>query len=323
MTEYYTLFGDEDRQTSATTSPIVLHATREVRLNAGDSIGVKTILDQDTPSTFRILGIPSYASTYFTIEKIAAYTELVVTNRANTFTADAVIYQPTYYDVALEDSPIAYYKMDEASGDLVDAISGVNLTGGTAFSEYQVAGATTGSPSYGIGNSSRAGRKDRVIGAIPIGSTARTFEFWWNEPDIGGSGATKQTLFSYGAQSTRQAIGVAMYRGNPSGTAGRVEIWTWASDPLTANIAGLRDGNWHHIAITYAAGASQFKLYVDGAFNQNMGVSGVLNTSSANGFRLSGDIVSGSFNLEGKLDELAIYATELSAARILAHYNAR
>jgi hypothetical protein len=66
-----------------------------------------------------------------------------------------------------------------------------------------------------------------------------------------------------------------------------------------------------------------FRLYLNGAVVATSAATSVRATSPRN-IRIGalGDGTSGSYKLDGKLDELAFYSTGLSTARMLAHYTA-
>lgn len=63
------LFGEGLRK-GGTTAPITLEAERYIYLNGGDSVSVRTVVING--STFRIVGNPTYASTYVSIEKVGS-----------------------------------------------------------------------------------------------------------------------------------------------------------------------------------------------------------------------------------------------------------
>jgi hypothetical protein len=107
---------------------------------------------------------------------------------------------------------------------------------------------------------------------------------------------------------------------NESGSGNQIGVESW-SDDKTLTAAGLNDGTWHHIVVTMAAGASTVKGYMDGASLGTMTFGGGLNTTTS-AFQF-GQIDSGGTNLEGLIDEFAIYSVELTAAQILAHFTAR
>ena len=85
--------------------------------------------------------------------------------------------------------------------------------------------------------------------------------------------------------------------------------------------SAINGGTWHHIAVTYSAGASIAALYVDGVSIGNNTSQTVPNTTSAGASRL----LIGSGN-DGKIAasfaHFAIYPTVLSSGTISSHYSA-
>ena len=90
-----------------------------------------------------------------------------------------------------------------------------------------------------------------------------------------------------------------------------------------SNVTGVvNDGNWHHVIVTYD-GAYE-KVYLDGAETFSVtgtGVSFNLSTYFYIGAGASGTHVAGTF-FAGKADNLRLYSRALSAAEVLALYNA-
>ncbi|MBY0371053.1 LamG domain-containing protein, partial [bacterium] len=115
--------------------------------------------------------------------------------------------------------------------------------------------------------------------------------------------------------------------------AGKVgwEVDSDAIDVGVSSTATVHDGNWHHIVGTWAAASgaavapSQFKIYIDGALATVTTGTTSSATSPLTGFdtaRIGHHAAWGTY-LSGTIDEVAVYHTELSASRVLAHYQAR
>jgi hypothetical protein len=89
--------------------------------------------------------------------------------------------------------------------------------------------------------------------------------------------------------------------------------------------ASFNNGQWHHVVATQ--GATGMTLYVDGV---SVGTNPTVTPDAANGFwRIGGGNVTGWANapsssaLSGSYDEVAVYPSALSAARVSAHFAAR
>ena len=108
------------------------------------------------------------------------------------------------------------------------------------------------------------------------------------------------------------------------GTDGKVRFGRNGTALVTSTTA-LNDGSWHHVVYTNASsGSNRAKLYVDGslAAQASPGV-----TASATGNWRAGQAQwSGSWPgspdqfFRGDLDEVAVYGSTLTAARVTAHY---
>jgi Concanavalin A-like lectin/glucanases superfamily len=100
-----------------------------------------------------------------------------------------------------------------------------------------------------------------------------------------------------------------------------------STGPGVANTArsgsSYADGAWHHVAVTVSP-ANGILLYLDGTLSATAAYTAPGNVTGY--WRWGGDAVdgvwpAGYFTL-GELDEVAVYAGELTAARIAVHYHA-
>jgi YD repeat-containing protein len=100
---------------------------------------------------------------------------------------------------------------------------------------------------------------------------------------------------------------------------GRVFIFENARRPLSMlGTSRVDDGGWHQIAYTWDG--STGRIYVDGALETSLPQSDTLPlyTSAAS---IGYDLANGQF-FPGSIDEVAVYASALSADRVSAHYSA-
>ena len=111
-------------------------------------------------------------------------------------------------------------------------------------------------------------------------------------------------------------------------TAGKL-YWWWNYSTLTSN-ATIPLNQWTHIAITFssATGAGRQKIYINGVADAN--TNNWTGTLQANAcpFYIGGDIATGAScslipgrNFRGMIDEVKLYAYELSAAEVQADMN--
>ena len=239
---------------------------------------------------------------------VFALLAVAVVSGANLATASPT----TYRDEVLADSPVAYWRLSEASGTTaVDETSSNNGTyaGGVSFGQPGAIvndGANKATSFDGVDDTMSLSSG----GALSMG-TAVSIEVWVKRSRSGvfqaiagkpTSGQSKAENYSLWLTTANQ---VRMYVGN--GT-------TYGSVTST----GALDTNWHHIVGTFDN--STLRLYIDGTLNASVSTP-VRLTPNPNPFVVARSTSSSSTNFGGLLDELAVYSTVLSPARIQAHYN--
>jgi hypothetical protein len=218
----------------------------------------------------------------------------------------------SYSSEVLADSPMGYWRLDDASGNFTDSSGNAR------------AASVTGSPTYSQPPAKPAiGGTSCTFGASPYGTVG--FASWMNSLTALSAEAwvkytSAATIMMMGRDSSFRQL---QFRAN----AGKFDLIVFDSgssavtltSPLTYN-----DGAWHHVVGTYANAASgnNMFLYVDGAQVNVTAHSTNLGTSSAtDSFFLAARSTAANV-WDGSLDELAIYSTALSSARVAAHYAA-
>ncbi len=231
-----------------------------------------------------------------------------------------------YTAAVMADSPWAYYMLDENAGPTVtnSAAPGVRAGIYVAPITYQQAGAITSSTSYAVRLAGSGARAILANASSIAAPTTYSLELWFKTSTTAGG----------------KLIGFENTTGATSGTAdrhifmrndGRLSYGGWSGGGTTmiTTPAAYNNNQWHHLVVTCRPnGQNQTsRIYVDGASR----VSGTTTrTSNYSGYwRLGfGTLNSGgnyptSANFAGTIDQVAIYSTELSAARVSAHYAAR
>ncbi len=211
-----------------------------------------------------------------------------------------------YYDEVLADSPIAFWKLDEAApsgagslndsatGSLYDATPNGTITWnqpGPISDGNSRAGLMNGTTGYVSGGTS--------IAKALMGSANWTVELWFYSSRTDGG-----TIFgaSNGTSSVRiEHFGATIYTGAHAGGA------------KSSTVAARITGNWHHLVRTSAG-----DLYIDGVAQTG--------TSSSNGNQTVGVTVGARNDVsnffQGRVSCVALYTSVLSAGRVTAHRNA-
>ncbi len=212
---------------------------------------------------------------------------------------------PSYAEVVLADQPAAFWRFEDTGGT-VAADSG----GGSRNGIYR-GGPTLGAVGIASSNAVTLDGVDdhvEVPGAVaPNPTNQLTVEAWiksttptWNTP---GFAVSKRKSYVLHPNSGSKSISFKVF----VGTSEHTLLWT---PPATFDIQA-----WHHYAATYD-GASQ-RLFVDGVERASAPLTGALRNDTGALFLGRDD----GFERYGKatLDEIAVYPTALSAARIAAH----
>jgi len=216
-----------------------------------------------------------------------------------------------YAGAVLADSPLEYYRLGD-SGGTVAADSSGNGQAGTYSGSYTL-GATGGLTNDGdkavaLNNGGLVTAPD---GPLPMGNSARTIEAWVNTSTTGTQGVA-----GYGTSVTRGLFDVRLNGSN------QVGVVSGSDDHYFTVGYSVTNGQWHQVVATYD-GATLI-MYVDGQqVGQTAAFAGTLGTqSNGSGLVVGRDswCVCDWFN--GTVDDVSIYGSALSPARVLAHFTA-
>lgn len=224
-----------------------------------------------------------------------------------------------YRAAVLADSPSAYWRLGEASGtSAADASGNTNTgvyTGGVTLGQP---GALAAEPN-GTGNAAALfdGTDDHVTTTYShdFSDTAPfSITGWLNPTAVDASfRAFAGQLWSNGSGQQ----GVTCWVHSISGIG--IERWlNNASDSLMVSTSFLPVGAWTHLAFTYDG--TNLRTYVNGVLRGGPTASAKSLAASTATFRIGHDNVLS--RTKGNLDEVAVYPTALSAARVQAHYSA-
>lgn len=211
-----------------------------------------------------------------------------------------------YEAVVLADSPLVYFRMDEASGTTMNDYSG-NARHGSyvgAVSLHQPA-ISLHADAYSLGLSSSP------YGLCTDAALARTNNFslecWFKATNFTGRGALISR--SRGGYYMRCNAGAFTFFASQVGGGG--------------SVAGVFSLNTPYHVVVTMDGSGNFVGYIN-ATQVFTGTLNTLTTGVMGGTAIGCDAFS-AWNTEqfdGTIDSVAIYGAPLSAARVLAHYNA-
>ncbi|MFA5206210.1 MAG: LamG domain-containing protein [Lentisphaeria bacterium] len=245
-----------------------------------------------------------------------------------------------YVDVVTADNPVAYWRLGEASGTSTAAdASGNSHTANYGGSPtLGVTGAITSAPASNqavtLNGSSQYAQVDNAGAgtAFVPGSGNWTMECW-----------VKTT-------SAQQGVFMAWYVGGVGnhGGGGLYDLYMQTDGTVKGLLRGdsdnvvsvttsttINNGSWHQVVGVLNRTTNTFALYVDGQFNVSSDAStlGDITGNQSDGplqavpFTIGRayttlDDVGGYSYFSGTLDEVALYASALSASDVLEHYNA-
>ena len=242
----------------------------------------------------------------------------ITANATATYTATFTA-QPgggtTYSQTVLADSPLAYWRLGEASGTSAADASGNGRTGSyVASPTLGLAGALTGESNTAVGfnGSSQYVNVPYTAALNPAQFTVEGWAF------ITGGQGTHRSLVTSRNYSTNNARGFVIY----AAADNTWQFWTgvgsgWGivyGPPVTLN-------QWTHLVGTHDG--TTMRLYVNGALIGATPSGYVQNTQRP--LRIASgatEKASPQFYLPGRVDEAAVYGSALSATRVQAHFAA-
>lgn len=214
----------------------------------------------------------------------------------------------SYPTVIQADSPSGYWRLADPSGTAavrtVGAVDGVHVNTPT----LGVASLLPGSTDLAVAYTSASLEDTTFTGLADWGAGPVTLEMWFKRGNA--------THLDYGLIA-RPGTSTTQWQVNIQGATGVIRLGFGTGSALS--VPTYWDTLAHHLAITKDATTTGVKIYVDGA-DVTGAVVGATPGSNTGVVNLAVDLASDFF--EGSIDELAIYPSALSAARVLAHYQA-
>jgi hypothetical protein len=211
----------------------------------------------------------------------------------------------SYGGEIFEDVPVAWYRMGEASGAVIDFMGG---TSGTVVGTVtrDVPGATGGSDDGAIEFPGTGTNRVTVADQtkLDLGDGPYTIEVW----------VKVDAHKNYNCLISKGANGYELFLD----AAGKIN--TGKSDVAIEYVGStvLSLGEWHHIV--WVHDPTSRVVYLDGVAETLTGAPVVM--ANNNSVLAIGDFAGGAGVLDGAMDEVAIYNYVLDPARVTAHYDA-
>lgn len=212
-----------------------------------------------------------------------------------------------YSDEVLADSPWLYWRLGEASGATAEDATANNRDGTYTGVTYGVTGAVTGGDTaIGI-----ADITDLVTSAASVPTGACTLEFWFRPT------STPTDTASVMSTSNGAGGGAGVDVSFSNGRQLEARVWI-GSEVFTGTTSALTLNTWYHVAVR--CDGSTAKVYLNGVDSASAAAVGT--PVDSHPFTIGGSTGNFGANVAFQADEAAFYSSALSAARILAHYNA-
>lgn len=200
-----------------------------------------------------------------------------------------------YKGLILSEGPAALWMMDEQSGAVcTEAVSGLNATLTGTYSRAQPGPAGIGGMATALTNSAYAA----TAATTTLDAPTISFEGWFYQTNSAGN------LLSYGSSNYLR------FQTNTT-------FNTIFSDANKLSSSSYSLNAWHHVVCVVSP--TGLKVYIDGSIAGSNG-NAYPNQTANNVINIGVGYEHEYFY--GSLAAVAIYKKELSAAQVLAHYNA-
>lgn len=233
----------------------------------------------------------------------------------------------TYGLAVFADTPVAWYRLDETSGtSAADEMGGAAGTHVSATTTNQSPLIPTGFGKAGVYISGfNLDTSTTTLGTFGTNLLTSSYEFWVKTTVATGP----QAAFGVVMTGTANLMACYINSVNEAFVSGSVEFHFRGNgaNTLKGSVSStINDGNPHHVVCVITS-ASTFDVWIDGV---QKSVTYSVQQSMVGGTNIDFPMMLGARNVrgvadrffDGTLDEVAFYSSQLSGARIQAHYAA-
>jgi uncharacterized repeat protein (TIGR01451 family) len=310
--------------TGAVMNGVTITDTLPVSMTYGASavtLGSVTVSGQTV--TWTIPSIPAGGSAQLTLAVTLTQTGVLTNTVSSSVAASASA------SVLVVAGAVTHFRLDETSGSWTGAAGEVIDSGTTGLHGRRVVTTSPTTTNVVVPSPTIASQYSAVVGGF------------CNAAQFDGKGVVEvadSTLFDYGqtlsasawiyptAYPTSDLYSILSNDVNYEfhlNTTGKL-YWWWNAATLTS-AATIPLNQWTHIAITFNSATGRQRIYVNGVQDSNTNNwTGTLQANFCK-FYIGGDVATGSCallparNFRGKIDEVKLYNTELSAAEVQAN----
>ena len=214
----------------------------------------------------------------------------------------------------LADSPVAYWRLGESSGSVAAATVGATAgayQGGVTLGALGALAGDANTAAGFDGSDDKVAMGDPATGALDFGTGDFSVEAW-----------AKTALNGERAIVSKRASGPYWQftvTDDPGHTGEiRANVLAGAAREVYGPALRVDDGAWHHVVVVFDRDTG-ITVYVDGvgrstagAFTDTIDNAGPFLVAKSTGYGYLG----------GQIDEVAVYASALTAARVQAHHAA-
>jgi hypothetical protein len=228
------------------------------------------------------------------------------------FTINVVSSGTVIQPPSLPASIISYWRLDEKTAGSYDDYA-ANNNGSSTASPVPVTGKIGGAQQFNGTTSKIDAAANSAFNIASNGSFS--VEFWFK-------GTTIPTASKCAVGRYIPETGARWFVGLSANDGCAYFYMSFPGVSAAAKGINITNGNWHHVAATRNGSTNSLKIYVDGVL-RGTGAQAFANAFSSSSACLNIGWLSqtSTFSLNGALDEVAFYNTELSSSVVNAHYN--